>query len=87
MPSRNAHMVDTLTMHIVRDAAGRLHIEYEGVSAIVDEHGGQSSLSMTSTATDIAIQRVCDLVADTSRWPTSPLPRIDLDLVDAIQRS
>jgi hypothetical protein len=65
-------------MRIERDITGRLHIEDEGVSAIVDE-AGQSSLSMKTTATRTAVQRVCDLVADTSRWPTMRLPRLDVD--------
>ena len=63
-------------MHIERDAAGLVHIEDEGVSAVVDEQG-QSSLIMTPTATRSAIKRVCDLAADKDRWPTMKIPTAD----------
>ena len=66
-------------MQIERDTAGRVHIEDEGVSAIIDERGGQSSFSMTATASPTAVQRVVEVVEDSSQWPTMRLPRMDVD--------
>lgn len=63
-------------MQMERDAAGRVHIEDEGVLAIIDVRG-QSSFSMTATAPRSAIQRVCEVVEDSTQWPTMRLPRID----------
>ena len=64
-------------MRIERDAAGCVHIEDEGVTAIVDE-SDNCSYAMTPTATRCAVQRVCALVADPSRWPTLRLRRFDV---------
>lgn len=62
-------------MYMQRDRAGRLHIEDDGVCAIVGECG-VSSFSMTATASRSAVKRVCDLIADMTRWPTMPMPVI-----------
>jgi hypothetical protein len=67
-------------MQIERDRAGRVHIEDDGVSAIIDVHGGQSSFSMTSTASPVAVKRVVEVIEDQSQWPTMPLPRFDVTL-------
>ncbi len=66
-------------MQIERDKAGRVHIEYDGVSAIVDEHGGQSSFSITATASPNAVKRVVEMIEDSTQWPTMRLPRMDVD--------
>lgn len=66
-------------MQIERDKAGRAHIECEGVSAIIDARGGQSSLSMTATASTTAVRRVVEVDEDSTQWPTMPLPRMDFD--------
>lgn len=71
---------DTVGMQIERDGAGRVHIEDDGVSAIIDEHGGQSSFSMTSTASPVAVKRVCEAVEDKTQWPTMRLPRVEVVL-------
>lgn len=65
-------------MHMERDKAGRLHIEDEGVSAIIDERG-QSSFSMTATACRSAVVRVCEVIEDSTQWPTMRLPRMDVE--------
>ncbi len=65
--------VESSSMHIERDAEGRIHIEDEGVSAVVDENG-QCSLIMATYATHSAIKRVCGLAADKDRWPTMKIP-------------
>ncbi len=65
-------------MLIKRDTAGRLLIEDEGVSAIVDRDGA-SSLTMRASVTRSAVKRVRDLVADRSRWPTMRLRRMAPD--------
>lgn len=79
-PTRPAIPTDTECMQIDRDTAGRVHIEDDGVSAIIDEHGGQSSFSMTSTASQGAVKRVVDVIEDKTKWPTMPLPRFEVVL-------
>lgn len=78
-PTRPAIPTDTECMQIERDKAGRVHIEDDGVSAIIDERGGQSSFSMTPTASEGAVKRVCEVIEDRTQWPTMPLPRLDFD--------
>jgi len=64
-------------MQMHRDAAGRLHIDDEGVSAIVDDRG-ESSFSMMASASRTAVKRVCDIVEDSTLWPTMKLPCLDV---------
>ena len=66
-------------MQIERDKAGRVHIEDDGVSAIIDERGGQSSFSMTATASPNAVKRVVEVIEDSTQWPTMRLPRMHFD--------
>jgi len=74
---------DSIGMYMERDRAGRLHIEDDGVSAIVGERG-ESSFTMTATASRSAMKRVCDLIGDMTRWPTMPMPRIADEPVDFV---
>jgi len=53
------------------------------VSAIVGERG-ESSFTMTATASRSAMKRVCDLIGDMTRWPTMPMPRIADEPVDFV---
>ena len=66
-------------MQIERDKAGRVHIEEDGVSAVIDERGGQSSFSMKATASPTAVKRVVEVIEDSTKWPTMRLPRMDFD--------
>jgi hypothetical protein len=66
-------------MQIERDEAGRIHIEDDGVSAVIDQHGGQSSFSMEATATPVAVKRVVEAIGDSTQWPTMRLPRMGFD--------
>ncbi len=66
-------------MQIERDKTGRILIEDDGVSAIIDEHGGPSSFSMKPTATPVAVKRVVEVIGDSTQWPTMRLPRMDFD--------
>jgi hypothetical protein len=65
-------------MYMERDSVGLLHITDDGIAATVDETTGHATVHVTDSASRSAMKRVVALIDDPSRWPTTPLPRIDV---------